>query len=579
MCACVLCSHGPSVSDAHLEITRLQNERQILSRQVSECTSRLRASEEQHAGEILLARSDNLALRNQIAALSSQLAEAREGEKSKAEEVAMLQQTLLQVSADYDRMAGASEDEVAARAVPHNLSTSSYVADSLERARLLAEKQAQLRDAEERRAAQLAKEDALNQALLAEGGAAHSGNLAAVVTSLQESRQLLRLYQVEYARQECIDEATAAERYLLDHEAVAVKFIRLRDRVHAHRCKQSMQLWRNFLAVQKRGRDLAARRAQTALERTMRAWMDEMALRKRGASCRALLLTKLSLRTWRAQVVASREEAVREALRTRQRQALQVWAAQSRHHKLLRRFRARQVRARLGKWFDAWRARQAQVVQAQENGALLASAVRTRTMQAVLASWKHGLYAHKSRKLMADRKLQRHMLAWFAVSRARKSQQLSLLSLRHSCTTRRTRSLFHAWFLAMQRQRLRALSDTNTLLAHDLGVMSAKLKTLAHENTTIAASLTERLYSAADEKERQVEYEKKEQAYEANFKNEMALREKLKHYEQRSETQNTRTACDARDVRPDRVEANSGSVSSVLFSRFAQRVRPVPIHS
>jgi hypothetical protein len=134
---------------------------------------------------------------------------------------------------------------------------------------------------------------------------------------------------------------------------------------------------------------------------------------------------------------------------------------------------------------------------------------------------------------MLASKLRRHMLAWFDVSRSRKAQQLSLLSLRRSVETRRFRSTFVAWLLAMQRTRVARLAESNAALSHELGAMSARMKVLAHENNSISASLTERLYAAADSAERDAEFARKDAALQQNLAHEKALRDKLQQYEQR----------------------------------------------
>jgi hypothetical protein len=142
--------------------------------------------------------------------------------------------------------------------------------------------------------------------------------------------------------------------------------------------------------------------------------------------------------------------------------------------------------------------------------------------------------AKASRTQMTPSKLRRAMVAWRGLARAHRAQQLKLISLRAHTVTRNVRRNFHAWFLAMQRVRLRQLADSNTLLNHDLQLLHSKLKILSTENTVIQTSLQERVYADVDMKEQEMEYEKKEVAYQVNLKNELALREKLKQYEQRS---------------------------------------------
>lgn len=522
------------MSDAHATISQLQNEKQALSRQLAEQQSRQRQAEEAHAAVQLLQRDENLALRNQLAGLTAELAAARAAERARAEEVASLQHTLLKVSAEFDRAAGVDPEDSAAAAAALNHANSTHVADAAERARLLAEKQSQLREAEARRDAQLAKEEALNRALLAEGGAAAQGNLAAVVTSLQESRQLLRLYQAEYARQETLDEAALAERYLLDHEAVAVRFARLSDRVRRGRSVRAMRAWKKFLRVEQAGRALQARRDAALLERSVALWRQELEQHRHAAAHRVRLLCRSAMRGWQGFVQRAREEKRIAAFRADQLQALRAWVAQTRALRAQRNFRARLRRDRVAHWFDAWRARHARVQRAQEQGLVLAATTRAHLGRLVLHQWGRALHAKSSLHSLGASKLRRAMLAWFGASRARKAQQLALVSLRQQALQRRARSSFHAWFLATQRRRLRALSDSNTLLSHDLGALSSQLRLLSQENAHISASLSERLYAQTDEAERNVEFEKQRLAYEANVKNEMALRDKIKQYELRS---------------------------------------------
>jgi hypothetical protein len=59
------------------------------------------------------------------------------------------------------------------------------------------------------------------------------------------------------------------------------------------------------------------------------------------------------------------------------------------------------------------------------------------------------------------------------------------------------------------------------------------MKVLAHENNSISASLTERLYAAADSAERDAEFARKDAALQQNLAHEKALRDKLQQYEQR----------------------------------------------
>lgn len=642
----LLKGHGPSVVEAHQTIAQLENEKSILTRSLHERETALREAQDSHAGEMLIQRTENMKIRDELAKAQAAEIAAVQAAQSKEVEILQLQQTLLKVSHEYDRMAGNDSNT----ADQYNLPTSSHLADALERAKLLAERQEELRRAEKARASEVAQAEALHQEMRKESAAASSSNLTQVVSALQESRQLLRLYRREHERLDAQNALAEVDTYLLEHEPVALRFMRLTAKRASRIMQQCMRTWFRFRACEKAGRALRAQRQRTRLAQvirlwqvalsrrlaaqqfrtkqllatTMREWKKSFADKKAdgvklslAAAFASRLLLRSHLRNWRVAVSICRRDrdesahqaaqlAAQEKSRERMAELIQIWHSNARYTVGMRRIKKMTRTHALKKTFQRWMDAQQRVQRAAENGALLSEIATRRRLADSWFAWKcmlafvgeirsltgrfdsrrrahlwhrwqearkvqqateaiinrarvfhagvarkrtiqvwkvntldvkrrrdRAIRARTLKPLLPLNKLKRHMLAWRAATKAHRSKQMQLLSLRAHMSLATLRRNFHVWFLTMQRVRLSRLADSNTLLQHDLNLAHTKMKLLASENHAMTTSLQERVYAEVDIKEQEAEYEKKEIAYQINLKNELALREKLKQYEQR----------------------------------------------